>query len=107
MTISLLAASEQDDAFLFQVYASTRADEMALVNWTAEQKTAFLQMQFNAQRQHYRTYYPAATYQVIAREDVPIGRLIVNRSPDEILLMDIALLPEQRNAGIGTALIRQ
>ncbi len=92
---------------MFQVYASTRAEELALVDWTLEQKLAFLQMQFNAQRQHYRVYYPAATYHLIRRDDVPIGRMIVHRSQDEILLMDIALLPESRNAGIGTALIRE
>lgn len=107
MTVSLHPASDQDIDFLFQVYAGTRADEMALVDWTVEQRVAFLQMQFNAQRQHYRAYYPAATYHIILREDVPIGRLIVNRSLTEILLIDIALLPEYRNAGIGTALVRQ
>jgi ribosomal protein S18 acetylase RimI-like enzyme len=107
MTVSLSPVSDQEDGFLFQVYASTRAGEMALVDWSPEQKTAFLQMQFSAQRQHYRAYYPRATYHVIRRDDAMLGRLIVNRSEDEILLMDIALLPEYRNGGIGTALIRE
>ena len=31
---------------------------------------------------------------------------MVNRTPDQILLVDIALLPEHRNAGIGTALVK-
>ncbi len=107
MAITLCPVSDEDAVFLFQVYASTRAEEMALVDWTAAQKTAFLQMQFNAQAQHYRAYYPTATYHIIRRDDVPIGRMIINRSSEEILLMDIALLPEYRNAGIGTALIQE
>ncbi len=107
MAISLHPALDEDEVLLFQVYASTRADEMKLVDWTPEQKLAFLQMQYNAQRTHYQTYYPAATWHVIRRDDVPIGRLIVHRSPDDIELMDIALLPEYRKAGIGTALIRE
>jgi ribosomal protein S18 acetylase RimI-like enzyme len=88
------------------VYASTRADEMAITGWTAAQQEAFLQMQFHAQRQYYLQEYPSAEYHVIQRDGVDIGRQIVNRTNSEILLMDIALLPEYRNGGIGTALIQ-
>jgi ribosomal protein S18 acetylase RimI-like enzyme len=95
-----------DGAFWYVVYASTRADEMALVPWTAPQKEAFLQMQFNAQRQYYLEQYATAEYHVIQRDGLAIGRLIVDRQSDNILLMDIALLPEHRNGGVGTALMR-
>jgi ribosomal protein S18 acetylase RimI-like enzyme len=106
--IILRSTQPQDDSFLFQVYASTRTDEMALVNWSAEQKTDFLQMQFSAQRLHYLNYFPHAEHSLICREDGrPIGRIIIDRSKDEILLIDIALLPEYRNTGIGTRLIRE
>jgi ribosomal protein S18 acetylase RimI-like enzyme len=88
------------------VYASTRADEMALTGWTRAQQEAFLQMQFNAQRQYYLQEYPTAEYHILQRDGVDIGRLIVNRADGEILLMDIALLPEHRSGGIGTALIQ-
>jgi ribosomal protein S18 acetylase RimI-like enzyme len=99
--------ASQDDSFLFQVYASTRADEMALVKWSEEQIADFLWMQFNAQRQHYLHYFPKAEYSLICKEDhQPIGRIIIDRSGNEILLMDIALLPVYRNTGIGTRLVR-
>ena len=61
LPITVRPAATEDQAFLLLVYAGTRADEMALVNWTPEQKTAFLEMQFNAQWQHYHLYYPEAT----------------------------------------------
>jgi len=105
-SVALRPIQLQDDAFLYQVYASTRADEMAITGWTAAQQGAFLQMQFNAQRQYYLEQYPTAEYHIIRCDGVDIGRLIVNREADEILLMDISLLPEHRNGGIGTALIR-
>ena len=35
------------------------------------------------------------------------GRLIVDRSGEDILLIDVALLPEFRNGGIGSALVKQ
>ncbi len=103
--ITLRNVEPEDRDFLYRVYASTRADEMALVDWTADQKEDFIRMQFNAQSQHYLTHYPNAQYQIIQQDNLPLGRIIVNRSDHEILLIDIALLPEYRHAGIGTALI--
>jgi len=105
MSTTLRPALPEDEPFLFEVYASTRTAELALVPWTDEEKYAFVQMQFNAQRQSYVQQYPQAQWLIILHEEVPVGRLIVNRAEDEILLMDIALLPEQRGCGIGTALI--
>jgi len=95
----------EDAAFLFRLYASTRADEMKLVPWDDSQKEAFLRMQFQAQATHYHRYYPDASYDVILREGQAIGRLYVNPSEDAILLIDIALLPEHRGAGIGAQLL--
>jgi ribosomal protein S18 acetylase RimI-like enzyme len=106
--LSLRPVEAGDEEFLHRVYASTRIDEMALVDWSAEQKEAFLHMQFQAQTKHYRAYYPNAEYQIIQREArIPIGRLIVDRADDSMLIVDIALLPEYRNAGIGTTIIQQ
>jgi ribosomal protein S18 acetylase RimI-like enzyme len=105
--LSLRPVRVGDEDSLYRIYASTRMDELALVDWTAEQKEAFLQMQFNAQTKHYQIYYPNADYQIILHEDNrPIGRLIVDRSKESILLMDIALFTEYRNTGIGTTLIK-
>jgi ribosomal protein S18 acetylase RimI-like enzyme len=105
--ITLRPATFEDTPFCLRVYASTRAEEMALVNWTSEQKDSFLLMQFRAQAEHYRLHYPTAVYQIIEREGVRVGRLITERKPDQLLLMDIALLPQYRNSGIGTGLIQQ
>ena len=104
--VALRPIQPEDEAFLYKVYASTRADEMAITGWTAVQQEAFLQMQFHAQRQYYLQEYPSAEYHVIQRDGIDIGRRTVNRAGGEILLMDIALLPEYRNGGIGTALIQ-
>ena len=106
LPVSLRPARPEDEAFLFQVYASTRAEEMALVDWTREQLGAFLRMQFDMQRRSYLMQSPAATYEVVVRDEVPVGRLIVERAEECIQLIDIALLPEYRGAGIGSTLIR-
>lgn len=93
--------------FLCRLYASTRADEMALVvDWTDEQKAAFLRMQFEAQHAHYQQHYPDAQFDLLLLDGVPAGRLYVHRREREIRLVDIALMPEHRNGGIGSELLR-
>lgn len=106
MQITLRPVSADDEGLLFQVYASTREEELQLVNWTAEQKQSFLEMQFNAQRLSYAAQYAAARYDVILCDGQAAGRLIVDRADDEMLIVDIALLPEHRSRGIATALLK-
>jgi ribosomal protein S18 acetylase RimI-like enzyme len=105
--VNLRPVTEGDQDFLFSVYASTRAEEMNLVDWSDAQKETFLHMQFSAQTTHYSLYYPNAEYKIIERAGMSIGRLIVENRGDHFLIMDIALLPEYRRSGIGTFLIQQ
>ena len=104
MPITLRPATTDDEAFLFELYASTRADEMAAFGWDAPQREMFLRMQFNAQRQHY-TSLPQNDDQIVLRDGAPIGRLLVSRLTSEFNLTDIALLPAERGAGLGAQLI--
>jgi ribosomal protein S18 acetylase RimI-like enzyme len=106
MPISLRNATPAEDAFLFTVFASTRAEEFALVDWTAEQKQAFLQMQFRAQQQQYAYVYPHAAAQIIEVDGVPAGQWLVDRTASSTRLVDIAILPQFQNRGIGTSLLK-
>lgn len=105
--ITLRPVTPGDEPFLYRVYASTRAAEMAMVPWTEAEKEAFVQMQFRAQTAHYATYYADADFRVIARAGVPIGRLYLDRGADDLRIVDITLLPEVRGKGIGTRLLRE
>jgi GNAT superfamily N-acetyltransferase len=107
VTISLRPVEQADEPFLRDVYASTRADELALVDWSDEQKAAFVQQQYEAQSRHYREHYPDATRDVIVVDGEPAGRLYVDRWPSEIRVVDIALLPRYRGRGVGSALLRE
>jgi GNAT superfamily N-acetyltransferase len=107
MMLGLRPVVAGDEDFLFSVYASTRVDEMNLVGWSEEQKTSFLHMQFDAQTKHYSIHYPNAEYKIIERNRVPVGRLTTENRGDHFLIMDMALLPEYRNAGIGTYLVEE
>ncbi|MGA7673668.1 MAG: GNAT family N-acetyltransferase [Rhizomicrobium sp.] len=102
---TLRPETEDDTSFLGQLYASTREDELALVDWSAEQKQAFLAGQFQAQRHHYRTYLAGCSFDILEYNGVPIGRLYLDVRPSRLHIADIALMPEWRGKGIGTAIL--
>ena len=95
-----------DDTFLREVYTSTRAAELALVNWGDAQQAAFLRMQFDAQHRSYQAQFPEADYLVILAGDEPIGRLYLARGAEEFRIVDLSLLAAHRGQGIGTALLK-
>ncbi|MEM1055574.1 MAG: GNAT family N-acetyltransferase [Bacteroidota bacterium] len=105
MSLTLRPATDADRPFLLTVYASTREREMERVPWDYEQKASFLLMQFNAQDTHYREHYPEASFDVIEADGEPVGRLYVSRWPEEIRIVDIALLPAARGRGLGSQLL--
>src|SRR5215471_1228044 len=106
MTVHFRPIQPDDAAFLYEVYASTRTEELAVVDWDEAHKAAFLHQQFAAQHQFYQKHYTQTDFLVILRDAVPVGRLYVVRWQDEIRIVDIALLPPSRNAGIGTTILR-
>ncbi|HWM93170.1 MAG TPA: GNAT family N-acetyltransferase [Thermoanaerobaculia bacterium] len=106
--VSLRPIREEDMDFLLRLYATTRADEMAMVtDWSDEQKEWFVRMQFQAQHAWYQEHYGDAQFDVILLEGVPAGRLYVHRRAAEIRLIDISLMPELRGRGIGSILLRE
>ena len=105
--ITLRPVASDDYDFLVEVYGSTRAEELALVPWTNEQRDAFTRSQFNAQQEHYLKTYPGASHDIIMSNGRPVGRLYVARLDQEIRIIDITLLPAERNVGIGSYLINQ
>ena len=96
---------DTDSDFLYEVYASTRTDELNLTDWDEAQKAAFLEMQFAAQHQYYQVHYKDTDFLIIIKDNQAAGRLYIARWPEEIRIVDLALLPEYRNAGIGTGIL--
>jgi ribosomal protein S18 acetylase RimI-like enzyme len=103
--VSLRPATPADRDFLRTVYASTRADELALVDWDDAAKAAFVEHQFSAQDQHYRTHYADGMFDVVQVGGELAGRLYVHMGEHDVRIVDITLLPQFRGKGIGGALI--
>lgn len=105
MAISLRTYSDGDQDFLFKLYSSTRMDEIAPLGWPAAQQEAFLRMQFTAQQRWYESAYGQSEHQIVEQDGQPIGRLMVLREKNSVLLVDISLLAEHRRHGIGGRLV--
>jgi hypothetical protein len=104
---TLTPVSSSDEPFLVELYASTRAEEMALVPWNGEQKHQFLQMQFEAQNRYYRERYPNASFDLIKLNDCPVGRLYLAELADEIRIIDLTFLPAHFDPQVFEALIEE
>lgn len=104
--ITVRAEDPQDEAFLFDLYASTRQEELDAWGWPPEMRSGFLNLQFKASQGHHQAF-PDAAFQIVLLDGARAGRLIVNRTPEALHLVDIALLPQHRNVGIGTTLLQR
>ena len=80
---------------------------MKFVDLTPVEIDAFLDSQCTAQLKHYQKAFPEAKHDLLLLDGEPIGRIYVERNAAELNLLDICLLPEYRNRGIGTNLMRE
>ncbi len=96
---------DSDRGLVAEIYATTRAEELAGVPWDAEQKRAFTDAQSRQQEAHYGLHYPGAERLLVVAIGEPIGRIYVDTA-SEVRLMEVTLLPPWRNRGVGTHLTR-
>lgn len=109
--LSLRAAHDEDLPWLRDLYASTRAEEMAPVPWPDAAKRAFLDQQFDLQHRHFVSHFPGAEFWLVESAQGPIGRLYRDTSVPpggdaDDLIVDIGFLPSWRNQGLGSSLLR-
>lgn len=103
--LTVRCETPEDYPFIGELYASTRAGELARVNWPESAKADFLRQQSAAQIRHYRSHFPAAAYLLVESAASPIGRIYLHKKPNELRLMDIALVLQERGKGWGRVLM--
>lgn len=103
--IELRLVNDDDYDTLVEIYRSTRESELAMTDWSADQKQQFIKSQFDAQSYHYKTYYTHTYHWLILYNQDVAGRLYIS-TKDQVTIMDISLLPKFRNMGIGSSLLQ-
>src|ERR1041385_7603382 len=106
-SISLRAITPEDSAFLLDLYKSSRGDDLRGLGWDEQRISEFLDMQYEAQQNFHATDYRDAADELILLEDKPIGRLLIESRPHEVRCIDLGLLPEYRERGLGTGIIQK
>lgn len=104
--VTIVDAKTEDQAFLYELYRSTRIEEVSAWGWEEGELDAFLRMQFDLRQRSYALQYPLAQHGVLLHNGVKVGGIILQESPQDIRLIDVSLVPEYRNGGIGTALLK-
>lgn len=102
----LRPVTAEDEEFLLLLYAGTRARELDQAQWAEGQRYQFVRWQFETQHKEYLARYPDAQYSLILIDEKPAGRIWVGEDEQQIRLLDIAILPEFQNRGLGTLLLR-
>jgi GNAT superfamily N-acetyltransferase len=94
--------NDADEDFLFRVFVSSRESEFSV--FPEPHRAALIRMQFAAQRQSYARRYADARHSIVLVDGQDAGHLWIGEDEKDIVVLDVALLPEYRNRGIGTAL---
>lgn len=96
-----------DHAFVFSLFAETRAPGFAHLPLEPAQRDALLRQQFSLQTAQYRHSFPAASFSIVEWDAESIGRLYVDRAQPCIHVIDVALLRAWQGQGIGSRLLAE
>ncbi len=107
-TCHLRPSVAEDESFLLELYAQSRAEELIRSGMDALQREVFIQMQFRIRQAAYSATHPTALSEMICANDgTAIGRVLTDRTADGMCLVDIAIAPERQQQGIGTQVIQE
>jgi GNAT superfamily N-acetyltransferase len=95
-------AVADDDAFLRELYETTRPD---LAGWDDGARETLVDLQLRAQRREWEAAYPGSTDEVLLLDGRPVGRLWLAWLPDACVVVDVILRPKHRRAGHGTRIL--
>jgi ribosomal protein S18 acetylase RimI-like enzyme len=96
---------EADEEFCFDLFCGSRAPGGNLAALDAPLRERLMRQQFAGQSASYRASYPNARFEIVECDGAPIGRIVIARTPDAVLIVDIALIASQRRRGIGASLV--
>jgi len=100
------AAVPGDEPFLRLLFFSVREPEFAPAGLPRDQLEALLDQQFSAMRTYYAEALPETLYVILEHAGLPVGYEAV-RETDVLHLVDLALLPDYQNHGIGADRVRR
>ena len=98
---------EGDRDFRFALFCGSRPPEWAMAALAPDALDKVMRLQFRAQTVSYAKQFPQARFDIVEQAGAPIGRIVVDREPGAIHIVDQAIVPSRRGRGIGSAIMRR
>jgi ribosomal protein S18 acetylase RimI-like enzyme len=105
--LTLRPARTDDEEFLYRLFYSVYSEKLQFILLSAEQKKTLVELMYQGFIRHYNSLAPGPDDRLVLLDNESIGRMIVLQMREEIQLADLAILPQYRRRGIGSALIGQ
>lgn len=100
--VRLRPATSDDSEFLRRLFFIIRAPEFEQAGLVGPQLDILLNQQYLAMRTHYDRVYPDASYVIFEIDGEQVGYQ-ATIDVDTLHLIDISIMPEYRNQGLGTS----
>jgi ribosomal protein S18 acetylase RimI-like enzyme len=104
--ILLKERTENDSEFFMELFGEIKSSELHLETWPEPVKKQMIMMQYNAFMQTVITEFPYNYDYLILFKSNKAGRLQLDKNDNGFRIINISLLSEFRNNGIGTAIIQ-
>jgi len=104
--LRLRLAEASDEPFLRDLFKSVKAAQLAAAGLPPAMLDLVLAQQYRAQVAGHAAQCPAAQSLIILRDAAPVGRLLLDRAASRWHVVDLALLPAARNAGVGREIMQ-
>ncbi len=96
---------DKDEEFVKALFFSTR-DYLYQIPLPKAQVDLLIQQQFILQQTSYLNDFPKAQTYIVHLADEPIGKLMLNDTPNSLHIIDIAFTKTMCGKGYGSALLR-
>lgn len=100
----LRLADSNDEEFLQQLFCSARP-ELAQLPLPPAQLTQLMRQQYESQQHSYRKQYPQLEHWIITTSSGCVGKIMFERSPSAVHIIDFIVAPEWRGRGLGRAIL--
>src|SRR5437763_13641145 len=100
--IATRSVKPEHHSFLLELYKSSRGDDLRGLGWDEQRISEFLDMQYEAQQNFYDSDYQDAADELILLAENAIGRMMIESHPHEIPCIDLGVMHEYREHGLGT-----
>ncbi|WP_315779911.1 GNAT family N-acetyltransferase [Bradyrhizobium sp. SZCCHNPS1003] len=104
--LRLRLAEAADEPFLHNLFKSVKGAQLAAAGLPPAMLDLVLAQQYRAQVEGHAAQCPAAQSLIILRDGATVGRLLLDRAAQRWHVVDLALLPGARNAGVGREIMQ-